>query len=327
MNTTRRHALQRLAATAVLPLAPAAWAQAAPWPSKPITLVVPVPAGGMVDALARALGQQLGDALGQSVIIDNRPGANTMIGTDYVARAPGDGYTLLLNITVLVQNPLLYQKVNYDPFKDFAPVSRIGENIAVFAVAPGVAAKTFPEFVALAKARAEPITYGSSGMGSASHIYGEMLAQSTGIKMIHVPYKGEAPLIPDLISGRIDAGFISGLAAHQYGTDGRVRLLALSGKKRSTGLPQLKTFSELGVAGIDAEGWVGLVAPAKTPKAVVDRLSAELAKAIAVPAMREKIISFGMEPVGGTPEEFAGLMRKSSDDWARIIQRTHIHLD
>lgn len=328
MEIARREALLKLmTAAAALPLSSNAWSQSGTWPSRPITLVVPVPAGGMVDSLARTLGQQISESLGQPVVIDNRPGANTMIATDYVARAPGDGYTLLLNLTVLVQNPLLYQKVNYDPFKDFAPVSRLGDNIAVFAVAPGIPAKTLPEFIALAKRRSTPFTYGSSGVGSASHMYGEMFAQAAGIQMLHVPYKGEAPLLPDLIAGRIDAGFVSGLSARQYGDDGRIRLLAISGRKRASGLPEIKTFGELGVSGIDAEAWVGVVAPARTPQAVVDRLSVEFAKAVAVPATRDKIISFGMEPVGGTPADFASYMRKSSDDWARIVQRTNIRLD
>lgn len=268
------------------------------WPSKPVTIVVPTPPGGMLDALARLLAQRLAEPLSQPVVVDNRAGASTMVATHAVARAPADGHTLLLNVTQLVQNPLLYKKPGYDAFKDFAPVIRIGAAVTVLSGAPDAPVKDLKELVAKAKANPTPLSYGTQGIGSSHHIYTEILGRQTGLKLNHVPYRGEAPMLPDLMAGRLNLGWLSGMSALQYASEGKVKLLAATGRKRPVALPDVPTFAELGYTGLDSEGWVGILAPAGTPKPVIDRLSKELDHIIALPAVRERLVSFGIDPTG-----------------------------
>lgn len=320
MTLNRRQALAL--AAAALPLA--SRAQAAPWPSKPITLVLPFPAGGQTDGVARFLARNLEPVLGQPVVVDNRPGANSLIGTNLVARAPADGHTLLLNMTSLVTNPILLPNVTYDPLKDFAPVARLYELPAIWAVPPDKA-KTLEQFIAQAKASKDPLNFATTGHASSSHYFGEMLARAAGIRLNHAPYKGEAPLLPDLIAGRLDAAVVSSASALQYGGDGRIRTLAVSGSRRWKALPDLPTFVELGVPGMTTETFCGIFAPAQTPKAVVDKLHHAINRVAAAPEFQKQMHAAGLEvaPVL-SPADFTEVMKKAQGEWTAIKKESAI---
>jgi tripartite-type tricarboxylate transporter receptor subunit TctC len=302
-----------LAVLAALPLAAAA--QSPAWPAKPIRVLVPVPAGGQTDAVVRYYAQKAEAALGQPFVIENKPGVNTMLATQEAARAPADGYTLLFNMTAIVSNAVLLPNVKYDPFKDFAPVHRTYELYAILAVPGSTPIKTLADFVGSAKAAREPMTFGTTGHASSSHYFIELLAKQAGLSLVHVPYKGEAPLLPDLMSNRVQAGVISGAAAKQF-DDGRVRMLAVSGNQRLNLLPQLPTFKELGYQGIGNESFAGFFAPAGTPPAVVERLNREFNRISQLPETRERLAALALEPTApNTPAEFLAVMRKAHEEW------------
>ena len=323
----RRQALA-LAMTSAAPLvSTSTWAQASPWPTKPITLVMPFPAGGQTDGVARLLAKHLEPLLGQPVVVDNRPGANSLIGTNLVARSTPDGHTLLLNMTALVSNPVLLPNINYDPHKEFAPVARLYELPAIWAV-PGNGPKTLAEFVEKAKASKQPLSFATTGHASSSHYFGEMFARSAGLSFNHIPYKGEAPLLPDLSAGRLDAAIISSASALSFGGDGRVRVLAVSGPRRWKALPDLPTFLELGVPGMTTESFCGIFAPARTPKAVVDKLNTAITQVITAPEFQKQLLVQGLEvaPVI-TPEQFSSLMKKATSEWVDIKKNSDIRVD
>jgi tripartite-type tricarboxylate transporter receptor subunit TctC len=323
MTLNRRSALAALAGTTLAPLAGAQ----SRYPDKPIKLVVPFPPAGQTDTIARLFAQKLEMALGQPIVVDNRPGANGLIGSDLVAKAQPDGYTLLLNMTALVTNPILLPNVNYDPFKDFAPVARLYELTGMWAV-PGNGPKTLADFIREAKAAPKPLNFATTGHASSSHYFGEILARSGGFKLNHVPYKGEAPIIPDLLSGRLDAAVISGQTAMQYGRDGRIRVLATTGARRIKSLPDLPTFEEQGVTGLTLESFCGVFAPAATPKALVDRLNEEFNKAMQLPDVRERIVSLGLDvPTPSTPPQFLAVMRKAQGEWLEIKKKSDIRFE
>ena len=315
--TTRRvfaGALTLLPLLAALPLA----AQAQAWPTRPIKVILPLPAGGQTDAVLRWYAQKAEAALGQPVIIENRPGANTMLATQQVARAAPDGYTLLFNMTAIVSNTVLQANPNYDAFRDFVPVHRTYELYATLAV-PGTSnIKTLADFVAAAKAAKQPMSYGTTGHASSSHYFVELLAKQAGLTMSHIPYKGEAPLLPDLIAGRVDAGIVSGAAVKQFEPDGKIRTLAVSGNRRLALLPNLPTFKELGYNGIGNESFAGFFAPAGTPAAIVDKLNAEFNRISLLPETRERLATQAVEPTPpSTPAEFGIVMRKAYDEWVQ----------
>jgi len=323
----RRQALA-LAVASTTPLATApTWAQDAPWPTKPITLVLPFPAGGQTDGVARLLGKNLEPLLGQPVVVDNRPGANSLIGTNLVARSAPDGHTLLLNMTALVSNPVLLPNVNYDPHKDFAPVARLYELPALWAV-PGNGPKTLAEFVEKAKAAKEPLNFATTGHASSSHYFGEVFGRSANIKLNHVPYKGEAPILPDLTAGRLDAAVISSASALAFGGDGRVRVLAANGTRRWKVLPDVPTFLELGVPGISNESFCGIFAPTRTPKAVVDKLHKAIQQVMATLEFQKQMLAYGLEVAPAiTPEQFAAVMKKATDEWVAIKKNSAIRVE
>ena len=300
-------------AAAVLPMLAAAQA----WPTKPIKLILPFPPGGQTDAVVRYYAQKAEATLGQSIVVENKPGVNSVIGTQEVARAPSDGYTLLFNMTAIVSNPVLLPDVaKYDAMRDFTPIYRAYELYAVFAVPASAPYKTLAEFVAAAKASPQPFTYGTTGHASSSHYFVEMLAKQAKLTMVHVPYKGDAPLLPDLISGRVQAGIVSGAAIKQFAGANGLRPLAVSGNKRLALLPDVPAFKELGYEGIGNESFAGFFAPAGTPKAIVDKLNQEFARISALPETRERLAPLVLEPVPpGTPEQFLGVMKSAQAEW------------
>jgi tripartite-type tricarboxylate transporter receptor subunit TctC len=329
------HAVRRTAAFA-LALAPlfapllatlphAAHAQAQAWPARPVKLIVPVPAGGQVDAVVRWYAQKAEAALGQPIVIENRPGANTMLATQQVARSAPDGYTLLFNMTAIVSNPVLQANANYDAFKDFVPVHRTYELYATLAVPGSSNIKSLADFVAAAKAARQPMSYGTTGHASSSHYFVELLAKQAGLTLSHIPYKGEAPLLPDLIAERVDAGIVSGAAAKQFEPDGRIRVLAVSGNRRLQLLPHIPTFKELGYSGIGNESFAGFFAPAATPAAIVDRLNAEFNRISLLPETRERMATQALEPAPpSSPADFALVMRKAHDEW--VLNRKSVDI-
>jgi tripartite-type tricarboxylate transporter receptor subunit TctC len=292
------------------------------YPTKPVRIVVAAAAGGTADILARALSVRLSEGLGQPVVVENRAGAGTNIGMEAVARAAPDGYTLLLGAVTLATNPSLYAKLSFDPAKDFAPVSLVVTSGNVLVVNPELPVKSVKELIDYARAHPGELNYGSPATGSTPHLAGELFNSLTGTKLVHVPYKGAALGLNDLIAGRLQLSFdnIPPAIAHIKG--GKLRALAVTSGKRSLLLPELPTVIEAGVAGFDVSAWFGLLAPAGTPREVIARLHAETAKAVQAPELRDRLTQFGFEVVGGTPEAFGALIRSETVRWAKIIRES-----
>jgi tripartite-type tricarboxylate transporter receptor subunit TctC len=307
-----------------LPLAVAA--QGA-YPSKPIRMIVPYPPGGPTDVLGRIVAQKLSESLGQQVVIENRPGASGMIGSELVAKAAPDGYTLLTNASIHVINPSLYPKMNFDALRDFAPVSLIAQVPLILVVNPGLPVKSVPELIALAKAQPNRLNFGSSGNAAAPHLAGESFKIATGVQMQHVPYKGSAPALTDLIGGQVQLIFDSMPSAMPHVKSGKVRALAVTTAKRSPTVPDLPTIAESGVPGFDISTWYGVWAPAGTPKDIVNKIAAEIAKALHQPAVRERLAALGAEPVGNTPEEFAAYCQSELAKWSKIVRESGAKAD
>ena len=314
------------AATAALCAAGAAHAQA--WPARSIRIVVPWAAGGPPDAVARVLAQRIGDSLKQQFVIDNRPGANSIIGTEMVARAAPDGYTWLITTGSHTTNAALNPKLPYDTLKDFVALTLIGESAGmVISVHPSLPAKSVKELVALAKANPNKLTFGSAGNGNTLHLAGELFKAATGAPLVHVPYKSASPALNDLLGGHIDMMFASPIQMTPPIRAGRLRALAQMGKHRSHLLPELVTLNELGIRDCEIGGWYGLYAPAKTPREIVDRMLAETLKALKEPEVREKINNLGAEPVGMPPEEFARYLVADIEKYAKLGKRISLKFD
>jgi tripartite-type tricarboxylate transporter receptor subunit TctC len=288
-------------------------------------MITPYPPGGPTDVLARAISQKLSERLGQPIIIDNRPGASGMIGADLVAKAVPDGYTLLANASIHVINPSLYANPPYDAIKDFAPVSQIAEVPLVLVVNPALGVKTVQELIA--KAKASPLNFASSGNGSAPHLAGEGFNIATGTKMQHIPYKGSGPAITDLIGGQVNLMFDSLPSSMPHIKSGRIIAIAVTTKKRSSALPNVPTVAESGVPGFDVSTWYGVWAPAATPPAIVRRVSSDVAAAVRTPEVRARLAELGAEPVGSTPEEFAAYNRTEAAKWAKIVKDSGAKVD
>lgn len=301
---------------------------AQPFPGKPVTIVVPYPAGGSSDATTRALGQKLSESWGQPVLIDNRPGAATMIGTQYVAKAPGDGHTILFVTDSFAVNPALYKKVQYDPVKDFAPVTAIAHLNQLLVVNSAVPAQTLKELIDYAKANPGKLNYGSYGAGSPPHLAIELLKHVTGANLVHIPYKGIAPLTTDLIAGTVQVSIYGVFTTLPHYKAGRIRPLAIDGDKRAPLLPQVPTFSEAGFPELRAPAWWGLVVPAGTPQAVVAKLHKDVTAVIAEREFREtRLVANGLDPVGNTPAEFAALIRDTAERWGKFIREANLRVD
>lgn len=310
----------------VLPLA--ARAQAAePFPTRPVRFIVPFAPGAANDLIARAVGSKLAELWNQTVVVDNRPGANTVIGSEIVARAPADGHTLLQTGLAHVVNPSVIRKLPYDSVRDFTALSLTGESPFVLVVGPQVPAKSVKELVALARAKPGTLAYGSTGAGGTSHLMGELLKSMAGIDVIHVPYKGLAPALTDVIGGQIQYSFGSWSTVGPFVKAGKLRALAVTSARRSPTTPDLPTISEEGFKGYEATPWWGIVGPAGISAPLVGRLNADIRRAMASPEMKERFGAQGIEIVTSTPEAFAKLIRSEIARWAGIVKSAGIRAD
>ena len=315
------------AATAALVLgALPATAAAQAYPTKPIRFIVPYGAGGPGDTIGRLIGRKLTESLGQTVVVDNRSGATTIIGTELAARSPADGYTMLLISTTHAVNPSLFKKLPYDPIADFIPVTLLTATPFMLVVHPSVAAKTVPELVALARSKPGQLNYGSSGNGSSIHLTTELLKAAAKIEMTHVPYKGSGPAFVDLIGGQINLLFSSTVSSLPHVKSGKLRGLAITSLKRASALPAVPTVAEY-YPGFESSSWFGLLVPAKTPKPVVDRLLKDTRAALESPEVKDKLVSQGAEPGGSSPSEFAAFFRSEIKKWGGVVKSSGVRLD
>lgn len=301
-------------------------ATAQTYPAKPIRIVVPFAPGGPNDILARMVGQKLTESWGQQVIVDNRPGGGTVIGTQFAARAPADGYTLLMVATSMAVNPSLRARLPYDTMNDFTPVTLLIFSPNVLVAHPSVPVRSVKDLIALAKARPAQIFYASGGTGAATHLAGELLAMEGKVKMIHVPYKGAAPATVDLLSGQVSFMFGTILPTIPHIKAAKLRAIAVTSPKRTAVLPDVPTVAET-LAGFDATSWYGLFAPAGTPKDVIARLHAENARIINLPEIRERLLAEGAAPAALGPEEFAAHFRREIEKWAKVVNAAGIKPD
>lgn len=298
------------------------------YPQKPVRLIVPWPAGGGTDIVARILAQAMTPGLGQNLLIDNRGGAAGIIGTEAAARAAPDGYTLLMgNTGTNALNAAIYRKLSYDALKDFAPISLAAQSPYILSVHPSLPVRTVKQLVALAKARPGEINYGSGGTGSAPHLAAELLVHLSGIKVVHVPYKGGAAHTPALISGEVQFTLVNPLEVMPHIRSGRLRPLGVSSTTRWAAAPDIPTIAEAGVPGYEFTIWWGVLGPAGLPRAIIDRLHAEVVKAVGTAEVKEKLGAQGVDVVGGTPDEFARLIQADVTKWRKIAQDARIALD
>jgi tripartite-type tricarboxylate transporter receptor subunit TctC len=294
------------------------------WPTRPIRMIVAYPPGGGTDQVGRVMADQLTQHLGQNVILDNRGGATGNIGTELAARAVPDGYTLLMgNVAPNAVNVSLFKKLGFDPVKDFSPISLVAVTPNILVAHPSLPVKTVKDLLTLAKAKPGTLNFPSAGVGSSSHLAGELLKSLAKIDMVHVPFKGGGPALVAMISGEVQIMFATMPAAMPHVKSGKARPIAVTTAKRSLAMPELPTIAEAGVAGYEAATWYGLLAPAKTPKPIVDRLHAETVKILAGP-VRQRLEVQGFEPVGGTPAEFSAYIKAEIVKWAKVIKDANI---
>ena len=309
-----------------LALCIALWAfagHAQTYPVKPIKLLVGFPPGGGTDVLARALAAELSRAFGQQVVVDNRGGANGVIATGELAKANPDGYTLMMTISSHVTNVLLYPKLSYE-LKDFQPITLVAISPFVLIANPAFAPGNIRELIALAKAKGKAIDFGSPGAGSTQHLSMELMNVMAGVEMTHIPYKGGAPALTDLLAGQVPMMFMTTVQSLPFLKDKRVKALAVSTPRRTAVLPDVPTIAESGVPGYESDVWFGVIAPAGTPRPVVDKLHAEIVRIIKTPEMQKNLAAQGAEPVGNTPEQFAAIIKDEHVKWADVIKRTGI---
>ncbi|MDH5535169.1 MAG: tripartite tricarboxylate transporter substrate binding protein [Betaproteobacteria bacterium] len=313
---------------AVLLAGGSAVALAQPYPSKPIRIIVAYTPAGTTDILARAIGQKMSEAWGQPVIVDNRPGANGNIGTEIAARATPDGYSILMGTAATHSiNNTLYPKLTWGAVKDFAPIGLVALVPNLLVVNNALPVKSVKELVAYAKANPGKLTHGSPGNGSTAHLSMELFKSLTATQMIHVPYKGSAAILADVMGGQISLTMDNIPVYLPHAKSGKIRALAVSSGKRTPAAPELPTVAEAGVPGLEAVSWFGLVAPARTPQAIVDKLSAETARILKSPDVNKRITDLGAEPVGGTPQEYAAFIQSEIKKWRKVIQDAGVRLD
>ena len=309
--------MRTLTALMLLVTAPSV-AHAAPYPEKSVRVIVGLAAGGGTDITARILAQKLSETLGQSFIVDNRPGAGSILGIDLAAKSPPDGYTLLMVSPEFAVNPGLHGKVPYDAVRDFAPIAQVVYGQYFLSARPGTAFNTIRELIAYARANPRQLNYASSGTGSANHLAGELFKTMAGIDMVHVPYKGSGPSVTALLSGEVQTVFSSTTAIIQHVRAGRAKALAVTGPKRATIAPEIPTVAEAGLPGYVVTGWFGLLAPAHAPPAIVERLNAEINRVL--PSLRDRYAELGTELVGGTPAEFGAFIKSELAKWAQVVK-------
>lgn len=323
MNTMWR------AACAALTIVFATLGGAQEYPAKAVRIIVPFSPGGVTDNSARVIADPLGARLGQQVVIDNRPGASGNIGTQMVAQAAPDGYTLLLGFDgTMVINPHVFPKLPFDTLRDFAPVTKLGDAALILVAHPSVPAKNLSQFIALAKKmKSTSFAYGTSGTGGTPHLAGELLKQRTGIVLEHIPYKGGGQAIIDVIGGQIPLVFTAVATAQQYVKAGRLVGLGVPSAKRSAALPDVPTFNESGQSGFDVSSWVGILAPAKTPRPIIERLQKEIAAALRTQQVRERYAALGIEIVANSPEQFAEQIRSDLARWEQVVKAANFKLE
>lgn len=315
------------AALAACALAWSGAARADTYPSKPIRFIVPYAAGGAVSVLARLVGDKLNASWGQPVVTDNRPGGGTLIAADLVVKSPPDGYTIMAIASTHVTLGLLYPNIKFDPLKDFAPVATLASGEQVLLVHPATGARTLKELIALAKARPGALNYASSGNASPTNLAGELFKLMADIQVQHVPYKGAAPAITDLLGGQVQMSFQNLSVALPHVKSGKVGALAISGDNRSPALPEVPTFREAGLPGFEAKFWFGVLAPAGTPRDIVQKLSAEIAKSLAAPEVRGNLAAQGLDPFVSTPDQMASLMKADFARYEKVIKAANIKAD
>jgi tripartite-type tricarboxylate transporter receptor subunit TctC len=302
-------------------------ANATGYPDKPIRFIVPFAPAGGTDITARVIGQKIGEAWRQTVVIDNRSGAAGNIGMDLAAKSAGDGYTIVLISATHTVNPATHRKLPYDLMRDFAPVSQMTSQPYVLVLHPSVAAKSIKELIAVANSTPAGLTYGSSGTGGLSHLSGSLLASISGAHLIHVPYKGGGPALADVLGGQINMVFATPLESTPHIKSGRIRALAVSTLKRSRAMPELPTVAEAGVAGFEVSGWYGVLAPAMTPREIVAKLSREIGRIVQLPEIIEQFSRDGVEPTTSTPAEFSVHIRAEIAKWQRVVPGAGIKME
>ena len=294
------------------------------YPSKPMRIIVPFPPGGPTDMVARAVGQKLQESWGQPVLVENRPGGSTIIGVDMVVKSPPDGYTLLLGSNSLALNRYLIAKVPYDVDRDIATVILVAKISNALVVHPSVPAHDLQQFIAYAKANPGKLTYGSTGQGTATHLFAELFSNMAGVQMVHIPYRGTGPAVIDLMSGQINLMFDSLSTVIANAKAGKVRVIGLTNSKRSASAPEMPTLHELGLTGYEATGWFGIAAPAKVPRDIIDRLNREIDSIIRQPDMAARLVQIGSDVVGGSPEDFRTFIQAEAQKWGKVIRDANI---
>ena len=304
-----------------------AWAQPS-YPSKPLKMIMPFPAGGPTDIVGRLIGQRLTEAWGQNVVIDNRPGGGGMIGANLAAKSPPDGYTLFLGgISTLAIAPFVQKNMQYDPLRDFQAVSQTTLQPILLMTHPSLPAKNVKELVALAKAKPGQIMYASSGPGGSGHLAGELFKSVTHINLVHVPYRGAPPALTDLMAGHVQTMFGTMLASVPHVRAGKLRAMAVTGPQRSAAVPEVPTFAESGLPNYDASSWNGILVPTGTPKAIVDKLHAEIARIMQTPGVLDRLAADGPVAVGNTPEQFAAFIRAEQAKYSKVVREARITID
>ena len=322
MNNLTRLLLAAFISTAML--MPAVAQQ---YPTKPIKLILPFPTGGATDVMSRILAEKLTPRLGQTVIVENKPGAGTMLASEYVAKAPADGYTLLMAASSLVIAPSLYSKVNYDPIKDFTPVTQVAAVIHLVVVNPNLPVKSIQDLIAYLKANPGKVSYGSTGSGTSTHLEAELFKKMAGVEIQHIPYKGSTPALADLVGGQTSMMFDPIASSKPYLESGRLRALAVTTGQRSVSAPELPTVAESGLPGYEAMPWLGIVAPAGTPKVIVDRLYKEVSEVLKMQDVQDRFKSLGLDIIGNSPAQFATFIAQDQKKWDQVIKDSGAKVD
>jgi len=325
MGSLRLAAAVTLAALGVLTITPAAMAQA--WPNKSVRVVIPFPAGGSADTLARLLGQKLTERLGQPFVADNRPGAGGNIGTELVAKAAPDGYTFLMGVSSIAIAPSLYANLNWDPVKDLAPVVLVASTPNILVVHPSVAASSVQELVALAKSKPGQLNYASGGNGATNHLAGELFKRMTGTEIVHIPYRGNPLAVIDVLNGQVAMMFDFMITSLPHVKAGKLRPLAVTGTQRSAQVPELPTVSEAGVTGYEASTWFAVMAPAGTPAEAIGKLNAEVNAVLRLPDVRERLDTLGAEPLGGTSADVATRLHADLIKCTEVVKAANIKIE